>query len=145
MKFFLRFFAVILIIVGLAIAIYHAVKEAPKASARLESGLSATFVDKNANQAPPPPAPGATPVDYRTAASQAAFAAGVELTAFAQQGNVHLAEVRWQGSNAAKGGEFLDALMRMGRLANFEEVGSVVTKDKRGANVYTAQFKLNMR
>ncbi|MDK2970844.1 MAG: hypothetical protein PWP23_599 [Candidatus Sumerlaeota bacterium] len=148
MKFFVRFFAVVLIIVGLAIAIYHIVVEAPKASERLEKGLSATFVDKHANNnsAPAPSGPSATPVDFAAVATQASFAAGVELTGFVQQGNYYLAEVRWQGANAAKGGDFLDALVRSGHLANFEEIGNAsITKDKRGANVYQAQFKLFMR
>ncbi|MBX3729706.1 MAG: hypothetical protein KF858_11020 [Candidatus Sumerlaeia bacterium] len=146
MKFFLRFFAIVAVIVGLIIGIYHILAAAPGASRRLESGLSATFTDKNrpAPAATPPPA--ATPVDYGAAAQQAAFRAGVQLVSFAPQGQQYLAEVKWTGSNAAKGGDFLDALTNMGRLRDFDQVGDVqISKDNRGANTYTAKFRLTMR
>jgi hypothetical protein len=146
MKFFLRFFAVVALLVGLAIGIYHLVAAAPGVSRRLESGLSATFTDKNrpAQVATPPPA--ATPVDYRAAAQQAAFRAGVQLSSFSAQGQYYLAEVKWTGSNAAKGGDFLDALTNMGRLRDFDQIGDVqISKDNRGANIYTAKFRLTMR
>lgn len=149
MKFFAWFFGFFLLLAAIALGIYYLTDKGPELGQRLESGMSATFVDERRNRPATDLAQQATaPAQVNPAEliRNAAIASGVTVqssrTLATNQVEV---TISWGGANTTRGGDFLDALLRQGRLRDFDDRGSLVSQDRRGRNVYSATYVLYLQ
>lgn len=115
------------------------------------SMLQATSIEEKP-QATPTPAPvRPTPAAYveppdplKNAVGAAATASQVTVTQYNPQPNGIAVTITWQGSNAAQGGDFLNALIDKGAIGDFVETG----KDYRnvgGKQVHTFSMRLQRK
>ncbi len=149
MKFFVRFFVVVAILLVIGIGIYWFRQESGSMSSRLASALQAQPA------VTPTPRPQATPdpanaqaerVDFNQLVRAAATANGVNVASIQVSGYRVDVTLTWQGDVATKGGDVLEALLNSGHLADFDEPSpSSVKTDRNGRKVYTAQFTLHMK
>lgn len=146
MKFYLKFFGGILLGILLIVVIWQIATNKQYWYNWIEQSLSATSIEKTTATAPPTSAQPTPKPNFGALASKAATLSGVELVAFQDRGSEQIAQIKWQGANAAKGGDFAEALLNAGHLVDFDEAGPPkMEKNSRGDSIYTATFKLKMK
>lgn len=147
MKFFLKFFGGVFLLIALVVGFFWLRSEGGKLSDKLANSMDAkpipTPVGANPNQSAPMVSAVQQRKDYGAIMRATAFANGMELVQFADNGASVEVALRWQGENAAKGGDFLDALLKQGHMRDFQESGRPEgRKDPNGRTVYTARFTI---
>jgi len=151
MRFYLVFFGGIALILAVLVGGYWFSEKAPEVSDKINDGLSAKFVEdgkpvsSNTNRNQPSLSPQEAAQQRATMVQQAALRAGVTLLNYQDQGNSVLAKIKWGGSNAAKGGDFLDQFLNVGRLRDFESLDATSGFNDRGQQEYTATYRLFLR
>jgi len=147
MKFYLKFFGGVLALILLVVGFYWMRKEGGLMSDKLLNSLDAkaipTPVGANPNQTAPMVAAAKERKNYGEIMRATAFANGLQLARFTDNGASVEVVVQWQGENAAKGGDFLDMLIQQGHMRDFQEAGKPqATKDKNGRTTYTAGYTI---
>jgi hypothetical protein len=147
MKFFLKFFGGVILLILLVVGFFWMRKEGGILSDKLVKSLDykplPTPSGANPNQSTPMVTAVQQRKDYRNIMRATAFANGMELVGFTDLGASVVVQVRWQGDNAAKGGDFLDSLLTQGHMRDFQETGRPeARKDANGRTVYTASFTI---
>ncbi|MEQ8821917.1 MAG: hypothetical protein RLY93_16910 [Sumerlaeia bacterium] len=132
MKLLLKVFLAFVVLSALFVGGYHFKKKMDAKD--LSSMLTAQSVDKDAKRkaaeaAAPKPAPTPPPfteaqlATLQNALANAAKAAQVSIKGY-QVGNGRLyVTVQWKGGNMARGGDFVDALLKSGTIVDFNDRG----------------------
>lgn len=147
MRFFLKFFAAVMVILLIGFGIFYIRVHGSGFGERLEQNLQAQSIDRNrGGGAPVPTTQAPVRVNYEVVAGQAAQMAGVRLARFSDYTSHQEVILTWGGTNNQKGADFLDALIRLGHLRDFEESSPPqTTKDRRGETEYRVSYRLYMR
>ncbi len=157
MKFFLRFFTFCAVLVLIFVVVFNLLDGKEAFYAKMESSMEPTIHYENGiaksptqeNQSSTQQASSprvVSSVNYGLIVQRACLTAGVDLVSQKDGGLTQLAAIRWRGENAVKGGEFLDVLLREGRLRDFEEVTKPrIYYNDRGEVVHEVHYRLFMK
>ncbi len=153
MKFFIRFFIGLAILLAIIVGIYwlgesggdfkswlggameaQPIKEQKPPRSASDTDFANNAFEKNQN------------IDYEQLVRAAAQANGVTVVRLIRNGFSIDVSLSWQGAIATKGGDVLDDLLRSGHLSDFDQSAPpVVRTDRNGRTVYTAQYLLYMK
>lgn len=145
MKFFLRFFIGLIVAVALIVFFYYLITDTRAVTGWVTNNMSATFIEPEKPEEPRQRGPTPTPLDKRTMLANAAFQNGVEIVSFTDYGDYVVVELTWSGGVSTKGMDIVQGLLDQGRLKDFEDLGTQVSKNNRGDNVYHSTLKLYIR